>query len=592
MSGVIATAFVQTFFSVLKAKLLQGPTREEVTANVERHLAEVLAWSGRIQFYGMSAAEDTDVNTVPLEFNRELRRIFSKSSTATVGEDHFLDGENHHLVLGQVGAGKTTTLKRVVRKLLLHEPVSDRDTYQIPVVVICREIRTDDSLIAHIAAILSIPYSRRRDDKDDGNEESPHRFWCGGERLEHVVARLLNASRAVLLVDGLDEVPVGVRAVVDAELGWLARNLNHAKLIASARTGDYTTTFEGIEVVEICPLSRNEIRQISRAWITDVDAFIDSLEATPYADIVDRPLLLSQLLFLFKRYGELPAQPAEIYRNVVELLLREWDAERRIIRKSRYAALDGRRKMAFLAAVAYELTYRIKVKTFTDAELARAYAAVCDRFSLPHDEMEQVIAELETHTGLISSAGRRRYEFSHLSLQEYLCADYLVRDQFASNLISYLHEYPGPVAIAVSLSSNPSAWFAAVVLRYIDSLPRLSLHAFLARLLIERPLFSVFEGMGHAVLKLYERAGDDQAVVSLLNRLVKLPTVIDSIRRAMPCYRLNDENEAAPYARFEKVSSLGVAADFPVPTSGTLPRHVLQRVRDRVPKETTPPKRA
>jgi len=267
---------------------------------------------------------------------------------------------------------------------------------------------------------------------------------------------------------------------------------------------------------------------------------------------------------------------------VIELLLREWDAERRITRLSKYAQFDARRKVAFLAAMAYEITYRIKVKTFSRDELGRAYAAVRDRFDLPDDEVEQVVQELETHTGLIAYAGESRYEFSHLSLQEYLCADYLVRDQFASNLILYLHEYPSPVAVAVSLSSNPSAWFAALILRFSHYLQPVSVQAFAARLLVERPLFAVFEGMGYAFIKLYSEIAAHDHIVRLLGEFVRLPVVAESIHRALMCFRVRADGQSEEgFVELERMPSVAVGTDFPVPERGSLPRDVLEQVRSR-----------
>ena len=577
MDAIFTKGIVDAVVTLLRSKVSRAPESKEVQARVDRHMAEALSWSSRVQFYGMSSAEETDCNTIALSLSREPRRFFAPRPLTAVSEDVLLDSPHHYLVLANVGAGKTTLLKRLTRKLLTSDYVGDSDSYQCPVVVLGRELRRGSSLITHIASMLAIPYTRVTDQAQPDDSDLG-RYYCGDEPLGPVVARALNDAGCVLIVDGLDEIAAGERAMADNELQWLARNLTSAKIVASARMGDYVAFFEGFELLEICALARDEILRIARVWLPDqFDEFIR-------ADLVDRPLLLAQLLFIYKRYGQLPAQPSEIYRSVVELLLREWDAERRIIRRSKYAHFDARRKVSFLAAVAYELTYKTKVRRFSTSELRNAYAVVCERFDLPPEEMSAVVAELETHTGLIAQAGPGMYEFSHLSLQEYLCADYLVRDQFAGNFITYLHDYPSPVAIAVTLAANPSTWFAAVVLRYAQHVPSPSVHAFVSRLLIERPAFSIDANLGLAIMQLYAQLRHDDRGVASLNALVRAPAVQRSLRRALPffCLPTSQERESSEKLLIlRRAASAATGGAFPPPDEGALPLELFDELRQR-----------
>jgi hypothetical protein len=300
----------------------------------------------------------------------------------------------------------------------------------------------------------------------------------------------------------------------------------------------------------------------------------------PYQDIADRPLLLTQLLFIYKRYGYLPEQPNQIYKKVVALLLHEWDAERRIARTSKYSTFVPERKAAFLSALAYHLTFRIRQKTFSVDDLRRAYIAIREQFGLPFEEATQVASELETHTGIIVAAGSFSYEFSHLSLQEYLCADYLVREPFAEFMSEYMSLYPAPVAVAVSLAAEPSSWFAALFLQRQRDYSSELLHSFLSRILLERPFFSFSEPFGVALLKLYyeidNKSGDTRA---LLDRLTQLPTVLGSLASALRYY----------YAPAQKIKSdelvrlrIGRALDsrrgFATPSIVAIPSSVLAQL--------------
>lgn len=310
-----------------------------------------------------------------------------------------------------------------------------------------------------------------------------------------------------MLLDGLDEIDGALRRRIEGELKSLAQQLSSAKLIVTCRSGDYSSMIEGFNVVELCPLSWEQVSQIASIWLSEeADAFMVALKSLPYSDLADRPLLLAQLLLLFKRQGYLPEQPSEIYRRIVRLLLEDWDSQRRIRRGSQYSRFASDRKLEFLATLAYRLTYKIKTKVFSEKDLIVTYQAIYQKFGLPEQEAERVAHEVESHTGIIIAGAANKYEFSHLSIQEFLCAEYLVRDAFPSHLTDYVRSYPAPIAIAVAISSDPSNWMAGLFLRTSRNCGHFteeSLSAFLSRLFIERPYFEVSPVLGHILLRMF-----------------------------------------------------------------------------------------
>jgi hypothetical protein len=330
--------------------------------------------------------------------------------------------------------------------------------------------------------------------------------------------------------------------------------------------------------------------------LVDPTQFLKDLDALPYRDLTDRPLLLTQLLYIYQRYGYLPEQPSQVYRRVISLLLQEWDAERGVVRRSNYAHFDPDRKLAFLAAVAYYLTYRIKTKQFTTRDLEEAYLKICDRFQLAPEQVTHVIREVETHTGIIAASGDDEFEFTHLSLQEFLCAEYLSREPHAEHLKDYMEAYPAPVAITVALSSNASSSFAALFLRsgpanYGET------GSFLSRLLLERPFFEASASLGMAILKLYADAGRVAWISERLDELSRLPNVLESIARALEYYGLSRTHGPLP-AGIIRLSRRNIRTDpvssdekrnrrersdsisFPVPRAACVPRTILLQLRE------------
>jgi predicted NACHT family NTPase len=564
--GLLKVA-IEVVAGFLRRRVKEGSSA--VSPKVERHLREALRWSQRIQFYGMSKAEETDAATIPLRMNVEPRRFRSPSAGEHRSEVDLLGDDDNYFLLGDPGAGKTTTLKRLVQRLLLERPSMPGDVYQFPIVLRLRELRLQQTLYEAIAQAVGIPVERRHEQDDP---DAPVEMYVGTQLLRDAIVEFLNESHIALLLDGLDEVSPGEQFRLRRELSWLALNAEGSKILVSCRSGDYTTHVEGFDLLEICPLDAGETSAIARAWLSDPASFLEALSNVPYRDLTDRPLLLTQLLYVYKRYGYLPEQPSQVYRKVISLLLQEWDAERDIARQSKYAQFAPERKMAFLSAVAYYLTYRVKKKIFKSNDLEAVYLKIHDRFRLPRDEARQVIGEIETHTGLVVAAGRDTYEFTHLSLQEFLCADYLIREPHSEHLADYLIAYPAPVAITIALSSNPSTSFAALFLR-TKTPPVADVHSLIARVILEQPFFDVSPALGTAVLKLYRDFQQVPELQDLLFRFLDVPNTKESIAAALPYYESYPEREALQrgHLRLKRRKPLDGVLGFKTPDLVCLP---------------------
>ena len=194
-----------------------------------------------------------------------------------------------------------------------------------------------------------------------------------------------------------------------------------------------------------------------------------------------------------------------MYKKVINLLLEEWDEQRTVKRISNYASFEIDRKFEFLSSIAYYLSVKSKKSSFSKENLTNAYIQIYENFDLEKKECTNVVQELETHTGLFIQSGYEIYEFAHKSLQEYLTAEYIVKLPFLPNERHLLQNLPNELAIAVSISSNPSNYLTELVQnRFLKNKFSLTFfQTFVTRLLLEKPDFNKNEKVGIAALLLY-----------------------------------------------------------------------------------------
>lgn len=450
----------------------------------------MVQWAG--EAHGFPTSTTQTAPTIELAFTSIPRKLGSRG--AHLDELDVLFGDRHTALLGDPGAGKTTTLRRLANVVALADQQRSGDQFRFVVLLVCREEDWSDStLLQHLRDKVGITpkIASELDDPD--------------ARLRAVLD-----SGALVVVDGLDEVAAAARDGIERALVSLGRHLTNAKIIVSCRTGDYTP-LEQFDTAEILPLTVEQIRRASIALLGPSDGalFVEQLESSsdnPSLALVDRPLFLGFTAMIFKARGTVPDRPVELYDAITRLVIQDWDEHRSVQRPSRYAGFTVDDKRRFLSDLALELLLKQR-QQFTHAELLTAYGEIHERYDLPASQAVRVARELESHTGLIQEVGQH-FEFSHLSLQEYLAADSFNRA--GARTRELWTEVPAVAAVAVALASSANDWFNDLV----DLLPKeiqdnRPIHTFLSRLALEQPRFVESHALGDRLLRLLWRAHID-----------------------------------------------------------------------------------
>jgi len=401
-------------------------------------------------------------------------------------------------LLGGPGAGKTTSLKRVAQVALdQHESGQGG----VPILVRLRDVSTNEPLIPYILAELGVSvWSNIKSEPEVAK-------W----RVRTLVS-ILEKMEAILLLDGLDEVDPDCRRDVEDDIEGLIKSSKRLRVILTCRTAEYRFAIPRLQPYTIQPLTPTQVATFAQRWLggEKAPAFIQAVRAAPYSGTEVVPLTLAHYCAIYERFGELPEKPMDVYEQVVSLFIEDWDRQRGLTRKSQYADFSPRKKERFLQAMAYQLTTRGARGGFSEEDLLVAFDEIAADFSLPSYATD-VVQEIESHTGLIIQSGFKRFEFFHLTVQEYLTAMYAQRTPSA--IATLFPKYPDELALVVAASADVSDYLLKILEEFLQMKEDISrtdafLAPFLSRLANERARITPSAALGWTVIALLSMCAD------------------------------------------------------------------------------------
>lgn len=470
------------------AKLKQ----EDCIEFISQHIAENIKWASNISFRDSTKAKTLNDVFVELDlFVTPLKlRLDTKQKPSTIhNSELFSDTEKNIILLGQPGAGKTTTVKKIFLDVIRKEK-EVFNLFNFPLIIRLKEITVESDnvslvLFKEIMNSLGVFYEFNKPIDEFSQEKI----------LIHIFKDFIERLDVLIILDGYDEISNSkIRAEIIRNLLLISNSLNNSRFILTSRSADYDIHIDNSNEYEICPINENQIEEFINKWIGDEKRsyeLLSQLRESPYWDTTIRPLNLAHLCALYERNNSIPEKPKSVYKKIIELLLEEWSNQRLITRNSKYAKFEVDRKMDFLSRLAYELSVQFNQISFGNDILNLIYRKICIDFDLPKSESINVIKEIESHNGLILQTGSDNFEFAHKSLLEYLVADYLSKLPIMSCDIEELLRLPNELAIQIAISSNASLTFFQIITNSLQEncVDIKFLKPFLSRLIIERPDF-------------------------------------------------------------------------------------------------------
>ncbi|THA75145.1 NACHT domain-containing protein [Streptomyces sp. A0592] len=264
---------------------------------------------------------------------------------------------------------------------------------------------------------------------------APRDFLAGtplaGEAPEGWESRVLRDGRALLLVDGIDEIPEGER---DGARDWLADLITaypgNRWLVTSRPSAVRRDWLSGEAFTEVTldPMNPTNVRAFIERWHTAAaapegyaDLLLDSVRTKPdLARLATNPLLCGLICALHReRRGFLPTGRKELYAAALSMLLHRRDRERGLRRPD----LAEEPQLQLLQRLAHWLVRNGR----TEMDRSRAEALIADGLpAVPAarvlGDARAVFAHFLERTGLLRAPTVDTVEFVHRTFQDFLGA--------------------------------------------------------------------------------------------------------------------------------------------------------------------------
>ncbi|MGW5092009.1 NACHT domain-containing protein [Streptomyces coelicoflavus] len=393
------------------------------TAFERRYLPYVAEQHNRLTIYGLDLRESPD--RWPLEvayLNLEATLDGEPDRDPVPGEsapvrtgrtpaDEVLDKEPRVLLRGEAGSGKTTLVQWLA-------VTTARAGTLIPYILPLRTLIRTGPLPTPAAFLSAV-----------GCPLSPPDGWT---------ERVLSAGRALVLVDGLDEVPAADRHTTR---DWL-RGLVHAYpgnrwLLTTRPTAvraDWLAQ-EKFRELSLAPMGRAEVATFVHRWHEAARApeyeqrLLDSLRTKrDLSRLVTNPLMCGLICALHReRRGYLPTGRKELYNAALTMLLARRDRERGM------GAVDGAElgeeaQLELLQRIAYALVLSGRNEMSLETAEGIVERALPTLAPLGQEGASAALRTLLLRSGVVRRPAEGILDFVHRTFQDYLAARYAVEE--------------------------------------------------------------------------------------------------------------------------------------------------------------------
>ncbi|MFE2637463.1 NACHT domain-containing protein [Streptomyces scopuliridis] len=432
-----------------------GPRPEAAALGFEQRYADyVTATQGRLELFGLTlgrTANEWPLDTAYISLAvsggdpqpyREDLGLPTAPGRGPVKAEQALTGARRVVLRGPAGSGKSTLVQWLALNAARRSFPAELADWNVcvPFVLRLRAFTTADE--------LPLPEDFLRASGVPLHGSAPA-GWA---------ERLLTGGRALVLVDGVDEVPTRLRSRTETWLRSLIAAFPEARYVVTTRPSavpEDWLTGHGFTAHSLLPMERDDIRAFVAHWhdaarqecppdASVLDTYEQSLvqAVTGRRDLgrlATNPLMCALLCALNRdRRMRLPRARKELYDAALDLLLVRRDTEREVVGVEG-VDLTRDEQTALLQRLAYWLIRNGQVEAGRDeaVEMVGEWLAAMPQVT---GDAEQVFAHLLIRSGLLREPVPGAVSFVHRTFQDYLGAKAAVEARDFGVLVRHAHD--------------------------------------------------------------------------------------------------------------------------------------------------------
>lgn len=402
------------------------------------------------------------------------------------------------VLLGEPGAGKTT----ILRYLALHfaKTLREHPDYGVNV----RHGDTDFGaarlpIFIRLATFASAKRTWREYILDAFSDVSAPK-----EAVEQVLTEATSQGKALILLDGLDEVLDDRAHVIDQIESFDAGLQGRNQIIVTSRRSSYGRALGGaFKAFDLNELEQEQIAKFLMCWNLAIEkkriqengeTFQTEQEYeqagkeraqeqfTKIAEKIDtnlgaqnlakNPLTLRMLAEAYRWSGDLPNRRVDLYNLIVKQSLEFWETQVAQIPKGRN--VSRREAITRLAPLAYWM--HLENESPSEDQITKRLGEILAlklKLEPAHPDVENAVEDFWTRakerTGLFVQDTPSHYGFVHATFREYFAGLYLVHDraQAAQRIYAHRHQprWEEPILLGIAHTSTDDPKFASELIR-------------------------------------------------------------------------------------------------------------------------------
>lgn len=381
-----------------------------------------------VQFLGDDAIRSFESieNLEEVYRQAKIRRFQSQDDRKQAGIKVAND-KQYLMVLGGPGAGKST----FVRKMGLEALKGKKGGFKHACIPVFIELKRFASSDINIERFIAEEFRT-----------------CGFPSPDQFTAKALEEGKLLILLDGLDEVPTKNLTEAISQIQNFVDKHDKNRFIASCRTAAYRSAFRRFSDVSMADFDDAQIQQFIYNWFhSDADKqtktgekcweLLQKPEHEAAKELAHTPLLLTFLCLVYDHSQNFPDNRSVLYRKALRILLEEWASEKRILRDEIYKGLHTELEEILLSEIAYT-GFKSDRLFFSQRDIVQQIKTfLASNLNAPqHLDGESVLDAIAVQQGILVERAEDIFSFSHLTLQEYLTAQYIDDHRQVEKLVS------------------------------------------------------------------------------------------------------------------------------------------------------------